>query len=160
MIQINQLKLPVDHSENDLKRKILKILRIKEDALLSYRIKKQSLDARKKPELFYVYSVNVNVRNESAVKKKVRGGQISFGIRESSYEFPVTGNQFLKHRPVVIGTGPAGLFCGYMLALSGYRPILLERGADVTKRMEDVERFWNGGTLDPNSNVQLSLIHI
>ena len=154
MIQINQLKLPVDHSENDLKRKILKILRIKEDALLSYRIKKQSLDARKKPELFYVYSVNVNVRNESAVKKKVRGGQISFGIRESSYEFPVTGNQFLKHRPVVIGTGPAGLFCGYMLALSGYRPILLERGADVTKRMEDVERFWNGGTLDPNSNVQ------
>ena len=78
MIRINQLKLNIKHSEADLKEKILKVLRISEDSLLSYEIKKQSLDARRKPELFYVYAVDVKVKNVSSVKKRVRNQNVQF----------------------------------------------------------------------------------
>ena len=64
------------------------------------------------------------------------------------------GKEPLRHRPVIVGTGPAGLFCGYELARMGYRPLLLERGMDVDSRIKDVEGFWNGGPLRPESNVQ------
>ena len=154
MIRINQLKLNIKHSEADLKEKILKVLRISEDSLLSYEIKKQSLDARRKPELFYVYAVDVKVKNVSSVKKRVRNQNVQFKDKPLSYQIQADGTEVLNHRPVVIGTGPAGLFCGYQLAVLGYRPILLERGACVEERMQAVERFWATGELDQNCNVQ------
>lgn len=157
MIRINQLKLDIHHTEADLKAKILKTLRIKEDALLSYMIKKQSIDARKKPTLFYVYAVDVILKNEPAFQKRLRSlknSNIQIQKEPVPYKIQVSGTQPLKYRPVVIGTGPAGLFCGYQLALLGYRPILLERGASVEERMQDVEKFWTDGILNPNSNVQ------
>ena len=154
MIRINQLKLNIKHSEADLKEKILKVLRISEDSLLSYEIKKQSLDARRKPELFYVYAVDVKVKNVSSVKKRVRNQNVQFRDKPLSYQIQADGTEVLNHRPVVIGTGPAGLFCGYQLAVLGYRPILLERGACVEERMQAVERFWATGELDQNCNVQ------
>lgn len=154
MIRISQLKLPITHTRDDLKKKILKTLRISDSELLSWQIQKQSIDARKKPQLFYIYSVDVHVKNESSLKKKVKNGQVIFGKQQVKYSFSVSGTQPLMHRPVIIGTGPAGLFCGYMLALAGYRPVLLERGEDVDQRMKDVECFWNGGPLNPDSNVQ------
>ena len=154
MIRINQLKLNIKHSEADLKEKILKVLRISEDSLLSYEIKKQSLDARRKPELFYVYAVDVKVKNVSSVKKRVHNQNVQFKDKPLSYQIQADGTEVLNHRPVVIGTGPAGLFCGYQLAVLGYRPILLERGACVEERMQAVERFWATGELDQNCNVQ------
>lgn len=154
MIQINQLKLDIHHKENDLKKKILKILRISEDQLISYTIRKQSIDARKKPVLFYVYTVDVEVKKENQLKKRCKNGNIKFIEKPQKYNYVPSGMRKLAHRPVVIGTGPAGLFCGYLLALHGYRPILLERGADVDKRQKDVENFWKTGTLNPYSNVQ------
>lgn len=75
-------------------------------------------------------------------------------IEEKGYTFPATGKRLFRGRPVIIGTGPAGLFCGYLLARHGYKPLLLERGNCVEKRLEDVERFWQEGILDPSSNVQ------
>ena len=154
MIRINQLKLDIHHSEADLKAKILKTLRIKEDALLSYSIQKQSIDARKKPDLFYVYAIDVIVKNESALKKHIKNKNILFREKPIPYTVHVTGTEKLSCRPVIIGTGPAGLFCGYQLALLGYRPILLERGASVDERIADVDRFWEKGLLNLNSNVQ------
>ena len=154
MIRINQLKLNIKHSEADLKEKILKTLRIGEDALLSYEIKKQSLDARKKPELYYVYAVDVKVKSPSSVKKRVRNKNVLFKENPLPYQIKADGTQVLHHRPVIIGTGPAGLFCGYQLSALGYRPILLERGACVEERLKAVERFWETGELDPNCNVQ------
>ena len=74
--------------------------------------------------------------------------------REKSYRFPQPGSEPLNHPPVIIGTGPAGLFCGLMLARSGYRPVLLERGEDVDTRQQKVKYFWETGTLDLRSNVQ------
>lgn len=157
MIRISQLKLDVRHTDSDLKAKICKHLRIREDALISYTRRKQSLDARKKPQLFYVYTVDVEVQNENEVKKRMKKqkfSNIQFQREEKAYFTEVRGTKTLAHRPVVIGTGPAGLFCGYELARLGYRPVLLERGASVEERIKDVEDFWKTGILNPHSNVQ------
>lgn len=157
MIRINQLKLDVRHTEADLKTKVCKTLRIREDALISCTIKKQSLDARKKPQLSYVYTVDATVKNEQEITKRMKKrkpSNIQFQPQEKIYSVQVFGARTLNHRPVVIGTGPAGLFCGYELARLGYRPVLLERGASVEERIKDVEEFWASGVLDPDSNVQ------
>ncbi len=157
MIRINQLKLDIHHTEADLKTKVCKALRIREDALLSCRVRKQSLDARRKPQLSYVYTVDVTVKKEPEIKKRMKrqkASNIQFDPQEKVYFAEAMGNRALNHRPVVIGTGPAGLFCGYELARLGYRPILLERGASVEERMKDVEAFWASGVLNPCSNVQ------
>lgn len=153
MIRIHQLKLNIDHTEADLRRKLLKALRVREDALLSYQIEKQSLDARKKPELYYVYTVCVHLKNEKEFLKKKHSGNIQ-AAKEIKYHIDITGTGNLRHRPVVVGSGPAGLFCAYMLAHAGYAPILLERGMPVEQRMKDVTRFWEEGVLDAESNVQ------
>ena len=157
MIRISQLKLDVHHTEDALKAKVCNLLRIGEGELLSYTRRKQSLDARKKPQLFYVYTVDVKVKDEEAVRKRIRkqkSSNIQFQPKEKKYSLRASGIRPLAHRPVVIGTGPAGLFCGYELARLGYRPVLLERGASVEERMEDVEAFWSTGLLNPRSNVQ------
>lgn len=154
MIRINQMKLNIEHTSDDFERKILKTLCIKKEELQGFQIRKQSIDARKKPDLYYVYSVDVQVRDEAKVKKTVKNNQIQFQVKPDSYHFEVKGTKELTHRPVIIGTGPAGLFCGYMLAAHGYQPILLERGADVDQRTKDVEAFWKNGKLNLSSNVQ------
>lgn len=153
MIQIQQLKLHIDHTEADLREKIVRQLHIREDALLSYHIEKRSLDARRKPELFYVYTVWARIQGESRFLKKNRDRNISSASR-ARYRMEVSGRERLKERPVVVGCGPAGLFCAYMLAKAGYRPLVLERGEDVRSRRRDVEQFWETGILDVRSNVQ------
>ncbi len=155
MIQISQIKLEIPHAENKLKEKIVKLLRIRPQDVVSFRILKKSLDARKKPQLFYVYTVDVEVKKEAEVKKLLKkASNITFHAPVQSYTWNVTGEAALSLRPVVIGSGPAGLFCGYHLARMGYRPLILERGADVDERIKDVESFWNGGPLKLNSSVQ------
>lgn len=156
MIQINQLKLNIHHTEADLERKIRKILHLKEDTLLSYQIKKQSIDARKKPDLFFVYTVDVqiNAALEKQILRRCNDKNLS-AVQRTSWHFPLCKNgKFLQHRPVVIGSGPAGLFCTYFLAQNGYRPILIERGMPVEERLKDVEAFWKTGKLNTESNVQ------
>lgn len=153
MIRIGQLKLQPNHTEKDLFQKLAKTLRISEHEIVNYQIKKQSIDARKKPDLKYVYTVDVTVRNEAQVIKKQKCNSISL-VKDEPYVFQVIGEEKMKHRPIIIGSGPAGMFCAYMLAQHGYRPILFERGATVEERTTDVEEFWNNGILKPNSNVQ------
>jgi len=153
MIRIGQLKLQPDHTEKDLIEKIAKTLHVSEREIVSFQIKKQSIDARKKPDLKLVYTVDVTVQNETQVLKKQKGNAVS-RANEKAYVFSATGENIMNHRPIIIGCGPAGLFCAYMLAQHGYRPILFERGASVEERTEDVEAFWNTGQLTRNSNVQ------
>lgn len=153
MIRITQLKLKTDHTEADLKEKIRKYLHIKEDALLSYCIHKQSLDARKKPELYYVYTVDAEVKGENSLIKNKKLKNVC-AVKEKAYQFNEFGEKALSRRPVVIGSGPAGLFAAYMLAVNGYRPVLLERGKCVKERSKDVKDFWDGKKLNPDSNVQ------
>ena len=157
MLRISQLKLPVTHTEVDMNKKIVHTLMCRTEAVQSYEIIKQSLDARKKPELFYVYTVDVKADNEKQLLKmltrKKRAGNVQ--LHEAMpYVFPAGGNEKLKSRPVVVGCGPAGLFCAYFLAEYGYQPVLLEQGAPVEERQKDVEEFWKTGVLKPDSNVQ------
>lgn len=154
MIRINQLKLPVTHSEAAFKKKVGRVLKLREERILSIKIVKQSIDARKKEELLYIYSVDVKSNlDDEIVVENAKNPNVVVSV-EKSYHFPKSGSERLKHRPVIIGCGPAGLFCGLMLAKAGYRPILLERGEDVGRRKKRVEDFWNGGDLSADSNVQ------
>ena len=157
MLRISQLKLPVTHTEEDLKKKIVHTLMCRTEAVQSYEIIKQSLDARKKPELFYVYTVDVKADNEKQLLKMLTRKKSAGNVQlheAMPYVFPAGGNEKLKSRPVVVGCGPAGLFCAYFLAEYGYQPVLLEQGAPVEERQKDVEEFWKTGVLKPDSNVQ------
>ena len=152
MLRISQLKLPVTHTQEQLEKKLLKMLRISRKDLGHYYIRKRSLDARKKPELYYVYSIDVEIKNEERVLKSMKGKVQKVSVHP--YCVPEHGTERLSDRPVIIGSGPAGLFCAYLLAREGYRPLIIERGAPVRERRKDVEKFWETGVLDPSSNVQ------
>lgn len=152
MLRISQLKLPVEHTPDQLRKKLIKTLRIREDELLDFQIRKQSLDARRKPELFYVYVIDFDVKSEKVLLRRMKNKLQK--IEERAYHIPENGEIPLKARPTVVGSGPAGLFCAYLLALSGMRPLVLERGGTVHERKKDVDLFWKNGVLDPDSNVQ------
>lgn len=150
MLRINQLKLPVNHTKKDLEMQVKKLLKCRETPEIL--IVRRSVDARKKPELFFNYILNVKVKDQENVYSRCNKKQVQI-YKEVPYSFPVKGYSG-KVRPVIVGTGPAGLFCGYMLAEAGFKPILLERGYPIVQRIKDVERFWEDGNLNTESNVQ------
>ncbi len=152
MIKITQLKLPIEHKKEDLEKKVCKLLQIPPNKLYGIEILKRSLDARKTP-LMYNYQLGVFAEGEEKIVKKIKNKDISLGSLVK-YRFPKLGDENLNCPPVVIGAGPAGLFCAYMLAKAGFQPILLERGEAVEERQKKVDHFWNTGELDPQSNVQ------
>lgn len=153
MIRVNQVKMPLSHGQKDILYKTAKILRIAPEDILSWRIVKKSIDARKKPDITVVYSVDVSVASQDKVLAGCKNAQVQ-AVTDKVYSFPDEGTEALVHRPIIIGTGPAGLMCGYLLSKYGYRPLILERGKCVEERREDVEKFWREGVLDPASNVQ------
>ncbi len=153
MIRLTQLKLPTDHAPEALKKKAAKLLHVSPEEIQNLSIKKRSLDARKKPELYYTYTMDVSVKKEKELLRRIKSPQISLAA-EQTYRFPKAGTENLPERPLIIGTGPAGLFCGLMLAKNGYRPILLERGSCVSERQKKVASFWQGDALDTQTNVQ------
>ena len=153
MIQITQLKLPYQHSEADLEQKIRKCLKLSGNQKITYRITKKSIDARKKPELFLVYTVQVSCENEGSVVKKAKNPSVSI-VKAKLYHLPESGDESLEHPLLVIGAGPAGLFATFVLAEAGFKPILIERGKSVEERQKDVEEFWRTGILNTDSNVQ------
>ncbi len=200
MIRIEQLKLPVTHTKEDLENKVRRLLNLpdtplsgentkgkgvsgtKESPAFSIQVVRQSIDARKKPEIFFVYTVDVSCAQEKKILKENKRKTVSY-VSPKEYRFPAfdenkAANQTcerdlqkpagenlvpasiakgrfpLQAPPVIVGTGPAGLFCGLCLARAGYRPILLERGEAVEDRQLSVETFWKSGKLNLNSNVQ------
>ncbi len=138
-----------------LKKEAAGILRIAEKQILGLDIVRYSIDARKKPDIFAMFSVNVVLDKQDAqsVLKRCKSDKVT-ACTDKEYVFPRSGNTKLAERPVIVGMGPAGIFCAYELALHGYRPIILERGGDVDTRTKDVATFWDGGRLNPDSNVQ------
>ncbi len=153
MIQITQLKLPYTHSMADLENKIRKTLKISSNQKFTYKITKKSIDARKKPELFLVYSCQVSCDNESGIVKKAKNPSVLI-VEPKKYKLPISGEENLINPPLIIGAGPAGLFTAYTLAEAGYHPILIERGKTVEERTKDVLHFWQTGILNTSSNVQ------
>ncbi len=154
MLRLTEIKLPLNHSENDIKNKIIKRLKIPENELVRYSIFKRSVDARKKSRIVITYSLNVETVKD---EKLTRGFQNDPHIRlieEAGYHFPVQADTDISERPLIIGAGPAGLFAGLLLAQAGFRPIILERGKQVRERTVDTFEFWRSGKLNPESNVQ------
>lgn len=155
MILIRQLKIPASPSA-DLLPAVAKRLRIAPTEILSITIEKRSIDARKKSQIFYTYTVVVSVSSaqESKILKYAKKDPDISRYEPINFSLPTMGKVPLKHRPIIVGMGPAGLFAGLLLARAGFCPILIERGKPVEKRQRDVEDFWKNGRLDPNSNVQ------
>ena len=152
MIRISQLKLPVGHSKTALEKKMQKTLHLQNQPF-TYQIKRQSLDSRHKEDKKFVYTIDVKTDNENRILKKVHDKNIT-STAEKTYHFPKPGTTPLHSRPVIVGSGPAGLMCAWYLAKAGYAPLLLERGEEAHLRQQKVETFWKNGVLDPDSNVQ------
>ena len=155
MLRVNQVKIKSEHTEEQLRKKAAELLHIPAQEILDMKIVRQSVDARRKPEILYSYSLDVKVKNEDRILHRFRGRENQVSAQQPVlYTFPKPGKKLSEHPPVIVGMGPAGLFCGYFLALHGYRPILLERGKCVEERQRDVEDFWKTGCLNTESNVQ------
>lgn len=158
MILLRDIKLQINKYDDDelyflLKKKSQKVLRVKEDEILKLEIIKKSIDARNKSELLYNFVLLLKVKNENKVLKNAKCKKASI-YDKKQYELPVASDKNIYERPVVIGAGPAGLFCSLILVEAGLCPIIIERGSKVDKRVRDVENFWATNNLNLNSNIQ------
>ena len=151
MIQVSDIRLSVEADEEALRRKLSKLLKRPVSELGEVHIVRQSVDARKKDQIQLVYTVQLNLAEESAIlRRQLR--QVK-PVERKSYHFPAVRRQSDK-RPVIVGMGPAGLFCALYLARSGVPCTVLEQGRPVEERVRDVESFWRTGALNERSNVQ------
>lgn len=148
MIRINNVKMSIDYSDNQLKHEVIKELRIRPEDLIAYKLVKRSLDARKKPNVFYTCAIDVEVKNENQLLKKSKK---LVKINEKKYVYPQAKE---KKSPIIVGFGPAGLYAAYILAELGLKPIVFERGEDVDNRTVTVDELWDKGILNEASNVQ------
>lgn len=154
MLRITELKLPLDHPENMLKTAILERLGISPAELISYTIFRRGYDARKKNAILLVYTVDVESANERASLNRLKNDPHISLTPDNNYRFVTQAPEHPVQRPVVIGTGPCGLFAGLILAQMGFRPIILERGKQVRERTKDTFGLWRQRVFNPESNVQ------
>ena len=151
MIRLRQVKLGIDKDYNDLLLKVSKLLKVDKSSIRNIKYIKKSIDARDKNNIFYVYELDVECNNEDLILKRVNSKDIFKSI-ETNYEYIKPKD--LNKKVVIVGSGPAGLFCSYILAESGYNPIIVERGESIETRVKSVEKFWKTNALNVNSNVQ------
>ena len=154
MLRITELKLPLDHTDDDLKAAILKRLGVDAADLVGYTVFRRGYDARKRSDIVFIYSVDVELRQESVVVARRAGDAHIRPTPDMRYRYVAQAPAGFTNRPVVIGAGPCGLFAALILAQMGFRPILLERGKEVRERTKDTWGLWRQGKLDPESNVQ------
>ena len=151
MIRVRQVLIDIDNdTKEELITKVAHKLRVSKKDIKKILINKKSLDARKKDNLFYVYEVDIEVENEKKLLRKYKSTDI-FETPNEEYFFPP---QKEIDQPIIIGCGPAGLFCAYILSEQGYNPIIYERGEKVEDRVKTIEEFWNTNKLNVNSNIQ------
>ena len=153
MIRINEIKLSLDEDENLLKAKASKILKINSKYITGLTIFKKSVDARKKDDVHFSYSVDVEISlDENQIVSKCKSKKVSL-VKPYKYEMPSCERKS-DFRPIIVGFGPAGMLAGLILAEAGLRPVILERGKGIDERQRDVNEFWTKAKLDEDSNVQ------
>ncbi|MBW4516986.1 MAG: NAD(P)/FAD-dependent oxidoreductase [Timaviella obliquedivisa GSE-PSE-MK23-08B] len=155
MLRIAEIKLPLDHAEDALKTAILQKLNIPPEELLHYSIFKRSYDARRREQIILVYILDVETTRDTHHLQRLRKDPYVIATPDTSYRTVAQAPSGLTTRPIVIGTGPCGLFAGLMLARMGFRPIILERGKSVRDRTADTFGFWKKkASFNPESNAQ------
>jgi uncharacterized FAD-dependent dehydrogenase len=160
MLRITEIKLPVEnaqsltHQADEIKAALLKRLEIPESDLIHFDIFKRGVDARKSHAILYVYSLDVTVKNEAKILAKFRKDAHIKPAPDTEYKYVTQNTSSDKPRPVVVGFGPAGIFAALILAQSGFKPIVLERGKAVRERTKDTWGLWRKNKLNPESNVQ------
>jgi uncharacterized FAD-dependent dehydrogenase len=155
VIRINELSLPLDHGGDALRKAIVRRLNIDGADLLTFAVLKRSYDARKKASaITFVYVVDVNVRDEVAVLRRLASDRHIGPAPDTNYHFVGQAPANIAERPVIVGFGPCGLFAALLLAQMGFKPIVLERGPEVRRRTADTWGLWRKSTLTPESNVQ------
>ena len=154
MIRLSNIKLPLDHSEDDLKQAVLAMLSIKPEQLVDIHVHRRGYDARKKTNIFLIYTLDVETTNNEALLDQFADSQLIKATPDMAYKFVAQAPEGLTERPIVIGFGPCGLLMGLVLAQMGYKPIILERGKEVRQRTKDTFGFWRQKVLNTESNVQ------
>ncbi len=154
MLRLTEVKLPLNHSYDDLKAAFLKRLGISADELIGYTIFRRSYDARKPSAIVFTYTLDIEIKNEAALFQRLQGDKHISVTPDTSYHFVAHAPAKLASRPIVIGTGPCGIFAALILAQMGFCPIVLERGKAVRERTKDTFGLWRQGILNPESNVQ------
>lgn len=151
MIRVRQIKVDVrNNSFEELYSSLVRKLKINKSDIRNVNIVKRSIDARHKDNVYFIYEVDVEVVDES----KIRFDSDVLESVNCKYSFIPSGVEHLNSRPIVVGSGPCGLFCAYFLSLNGYKPIVLERGESMENRVRTVTDFWNNNNFKSNSNVQ------
>lgn len=160
MLELSQIKLPCGSEKSLLEKKLHKLLRLPQGTGIDYTILHHSVDARKKPVLYDVYTVRILCRDPAAEEKLFTRCRRNLPnlrrLSPEAYRFPdsLPDAQRLRHRPLIVGFGPAGILCALKLAEAGYAPLVLERGEEMHRRVQSVEHFWATGELNPSSNIQ------
>lgn len=152
MIKVRQIKVDVKKdSYYEVKLRCAEKLKVRVEEIQDMILCKKSIDARDKENVCYVYEVNVLIVDEKKYTRRKNKDIDKY--KEIKYKKIKVGNENLEHRPIIVGSGPSGLFAALLLAEYGYRPLVLERGEKVDERIKTVEEFWNTGKLNPESNV-------
>jgi uncharacterized FAD-dependent dehydrogenase len=154
MLRITELRLPLDHPEEDLRKAVVTRLGIKPDDLLNFSVFRRAWDARKKSAIKLVYTIDAEVRDEARAHARLKDDRHVNPAPDTTYKVVARAPERIEKRPVVIGTGPCGFMCALLLAQMGFRPIILERGRGVRERTKDTWGLWRRGVLDPTSNAQ------
>ena len=154
MIRITEFRMPLDHAEADLRIRLQKLLRIEPADLIGYTIRRRAPDARRKNAIEFIYTIDAEVKDEAGALARLGNDSRIAKAPEMIYRFVTRAPDNLTRRPVVVGTGPCGLFAALVLAQMGFRPLVLERGRIVRERALDTFKFWKTGHLNPESNVQ------
>ncbi|MFT5875170.1 MAG: putative FAD-dependent dehydrogenase, partial [Clostridium sp.] len=152
-IKLSNIVLDIDEDKDDLKIKVARIMKISESEIKDFRIAKESIDARKKNNIKFNYTVLIKTDNDTEIvarvnNKDVKNEEVRY---DAEFEF---GTKEANHRPIIVGMGPAGMFAGLLMAQKGYKPLIIERGEKVENRSKSINKFWTRAVLNTESNVQ------